>query len=456
MANIPSKLNYSFTDGQTTIMAEHLNAFVDRINKLIDVVSEQPTPTQTVAAPTISINGSTATISCSTSGATIYYTTNGNTPTTSSTQYSSSITLSGACTIKAIAVKSGMSNSSVASQEYTPSVVITPVINISSYSAVITCATSGATIRYTLDGTTPTASSTQYSSPIILPGACTIKAIAMKSGLTNSSVASMNYDPASSNLISSLKNGQKANVSTGEWESNSDYISTDWIDVDNVAFATLTLASSVAVENQVEGSVSAGNCKIGIVYQDNSGNYHDIALANNFIASTYTAETLPLILPVREMKKISLYSLTSEASSSDLILKCNSSDWNAATLVVDTLKVSGTETYSSEIWNSRAYGGGPGATANVRSSLVRYDKNNMVQFMTMIKSGESVSLHTKGGSNGRAWYKYALDGTRLDLSDAGMDYNTNAYTFTADQDMFFVGTAYTAEAEQFELKITKS
>ncbi len=209
MANIP-KLNYSFTDNQTTISAEHLNAFVNRINLLIDAVGEQPVPTQTVATPTISISGTTATISCSTSGATIYYTTNGNTPTTSSTQYSSPITLSGACTIKAIAVKSGMSNSSVASQSYTPSVVAAPVISISGNSATITCATSGATIHYTLDGTTPTASSAQYSSPITLSDACTIKAIAMKSGMTNSSVVSQSYSPPVAQYITFTDSAVKA------------------------------------------------------------------------------------------------------------------------------------------------------------------------------------------------------------------------------------------------------
>ena len=118
MANI-DKLNFTFIDGQTTISANHLNSFVDRINKLIDAVGDSPSPV-TVATPVIVINGTSATISCATSGATIYYTTNGNTPTTSSTQYSSPITLSGACTIKAIAVKSGMNNSSVASQSYSP------------------------------------------------------------------------------------------------------------------------------------------------------------------------------------------------------------------------------------------------------------------------------------------------------------------------------------------------
>ena len=117
MANI-DKLNFTFIDGQTTISANHLNGFVDRINKLIDAVGDSPSPV-TVATPVISINGTSATISCATAGATIYYTTNGNTPTSSSTQYTGAITLTQACTIKAIAVKDGVS-SSVASQSYNP------------------------------------------------------------------------------------------------------------------------------------------------------------------------------------------------------------------------------------------------------------------------------------------------------------------------------------------------
>jgi len=116
------KLTYPyFTDGTTQLNAANLNPIIQKLNEVIEVVNSGETPTQTVATPTISISGTTATITCSTSGATIYYTLNGNTPTTSSTQYSSPITLSGACTIKAIAVKSGMTNSSVASQSYTPS-----------------------------------------------------------------------------------------------------------------------------------------------------------------------------------------------------------------------------------------------------------------------------------------------------------------------------------------------
>ncbi|MCG8916599.1 chitobiase/beta-hexosaminidase C-terminal domain-containing protein [Actinokineospora sp. PR83] len=57
----------------------------------------------------------------------------------------------------------------------------------------LSTATSGATIRYTVDGSTPTASSTLYSAPISVPSSRTVKAIALKSGLTTSATATASY-----------------------------------------------------------------------------------------------------------------------------------------------------------------------------------------------------------------------------------------------------------------------
>ncbi len=79
---------------------------------------------QSVATPTFSPAAGTytsaqnVTISCTTTGATIYYTTDGTAPTTSSAVYSSPIAISTTTTVKAMGVKAGMSNSSVATAVY--------------------------------------------------------------------------------------------------------------------------------------------------------------------------------------------------------------------------------------------------------------------------------------------------------------------------------------------------
>lgn len=70
-----------------------------------------------VITPTDGSTFSTAsqevTIDCSTDGATVYYTTDGTEPTASSTEYTAAFTISSTTTVKAIAIKSGLDNSSV-------------------------------------------------------------------------------------------------------------------------------------------------------------------------------------------------------------------------------------------------------------------------------------------------------------------------------------------------------
>ena len=70
-----------------------------------------------------------------------------------------------------------------------------------SQSVKIECATDGATIHYTIDGTNPTASSTTYSAPFAITSTTTVKAIAVKEGANNSEIASATFtkgEPSSS------------------------------------------------------------------------------------------------------------------------------------------------------------------------------------------------------------------------------------------------------------------
>jgi uncharacterized repeat protein (TIGR03803 family) len=165
------------------------------------------TSTPTAATPTFSpaagpySSAQSVTITDTTSGATIYYTTNGTTPTTSSTKYTSAITVSSTETIEAIAVASGYTNSAVATATYTitlPAAAtpkFTPAAGTysSAQSVTSTDTTSGATIYYTTNGTTPTTSSTKYTSAITVSSTETIEAIAVASGYTNSAVATATY-----------------------------------------------------------------------------------------------------------------------------------------------------------------------------------------------------------------------------------------------------------------------
>ncbi len=57
----------------------------------------------------------------------------------------------------------------------------------------LTCATAGAKIYYTLDGTEPTEASTEYAAPIVVNGYTVINAIAAKQGAATSNVVTAKY-----------------------------------------------------------------------------------------------------------------------------------------------------------------------------------------------------------------------------------------------------------------------
>ena len=145
-----------------------------------------------VASPTIQNNEYSISITTETEGATIYYTTNDSDPTTSSTEYTSPLTVGvSGTTIKAIAVKDGMINSVVASKVGTETTLrcATPTFTKSGSDLTINCdfPSSGVNIYYIKNGgdSEPT---TLYSGSITVTDGDVVKAIAKADGYNDSKV----------------------------------------------------------------------------------------------------------------------------------------------------------------------------------------------------------------------------------------------------------------------------
>ena len=184
--------------GTITAVSDTLSATV-----ALTATAQLPTP---VLTPATAVEDSlvTVTMSCTVADAAIHYTTDGTEPTATSAVYSSPVTFNtpGTYTVKALAVKSGWENSAVATGTYTvnepqaPDTVAAPVITPATanyyepQTVTITCATEGAVIRYTTDGTVPTESATVYSAPFTVNATTTITAKAWKAGWIASETAS--------------------------------------------------------------------------------------------------------------------------------------------------------------------------------------------------------------------------------------------------------------------------
>jgi hypothetical protein len=108
--------------------------------------------------------------------------------------------------LNAIATEAGIANSAVATATYTITVptAATPTFTpggasyASAQSVSVGDSTSGATIYYTTNGTTPTTSSSVYGGAITVAASETLEAIAVKNGYTTSAVASAAYTISSS------------------------------------------------------------------------------------------------------------------------------------------------------------------------------------------------------------------------------------------------------------------
>ncbi|MBN1669923.1 MAG: chitobiase/beta-hexosaminidase C-terminal domain-containing protein [Kiritimatiellae bacterium] len=152
---------------------------------------------------TVFTNSVGVTLSTGTAGATLFYTLNGDEPTTGSTEYTGlPFTLSDTATVRARAYKAGHVESGIAGaylEKYKPTAA-TPTISpnggdfYGSVQVTLATTTGGATIFYTTNGTDPTTGSIRYTgAPFTLTASRTVTARAYKQDYNRSAPASAGF-----------------------------------------------------------------------------------------------------------------------------------------------------------------------------------------------------------------------------------------------------------------------
>ena len=192
-ASVPGKADSNVASGQYTLKVA--------------------TPSFTPAGGTYTAPQS-VTMSTSSPGATIRYTTDGTTPTSNSSAYVGAVSIATTTTVKAVGFRTGWTDSDIQSRQYTMSFgqvaapTFSPTPGTQYDTVVVTIsASAGSTIRYTITGADPTASSPIYTAPVALFQTTTVKAKAFRVDYTDSVVSSATYTVKLSAPTLSLPSG---------------------------------------------------------------------------------------------------------------------------------------------------------------------------------------------------------------------------------------------------------
>lgn len=247
-------------DASQTLKAKAFKSLVPDSDTAAAAYTMKVASLYVVPTPGTYTTAQNVTLSTTTPGATIRYTADGSTPTESSTLYTGPFTVATTTAIKAVGFKAGWSESLVQGGTYTMNFgtlaapTMTPATGTyeSSTTVEMSSSQSGATIRYTTNGSTPTSSSTLYSGPLLVESTMTVKAKAFHADYATSAETNRTYTitvaaPTFTPTAGTYAAGQTVTISSATLGATIRYTLTgvDPVDTD----ATIASGGSIMVGN---------------------------------------------------------------------------------------------------------------------------------------------------------------------------------------------------------------
>ncbi len=288
--------------------------------------------------------------------------------------------------------------------------VATPVFSPSggryaeAQTVTITCATAGATIHYTLDGSAPTTASAVYTSPLTISETTTVKAIAVSDG-EDSATATAKYTIGDALIYESLSGYNSEEDSTSELGTNSESL-----DFDGWTSFTKVFAGSVS------NAYAEGGCfKLGSSKGTGSMTASNLSLSGNatltFYLKKYSSDTGKLNVTVTGATA----DVTSFTPSSEWTL-CTVNLTNANGAVTITLATSSKRAYVDEIEITTQQG----ITPTIPDPLIV--ANEALNFIAQVGASQTLELEVL--SEG------LTEDIALTLSDANNVFSLGAATIS--------------------------
>ncbi|MCR3759997.1 chitobiase/beta-hexosaminidase C-terminal domain-containing protein [Clostridium felsineum] len=256
-------------------------------------------PSDKVATPYVDNNklmiepGTIIHLYCSTSGATIYYSIDGEEPLLNGIKYSGEdIAINKRTVLRAVAIKEGWINSSMFDKVYAIDVK-SPIISFNENKISLSCKTEGVKIYYTIDGTEPTETGGKLydGNPIFINSGVTVKAAAYGYGTESSTVEqsiSKTLTPSSDNSNTAVKPGTVVHLKGEDGAliyytldgSNPDRNSMKYDDNKGIEINSKTNIKAIAVkEGQVDSDTFVESYEVAIEKPVISFNQNKISLS---------------------------------------------------------------------------------------------------------------------------------------------------------------------------------